>query len=122
MRSQPSGSQGGGGLARQVVIALHHLRPSGQDLSRPGLDAKLGPGHRRSDRPQPLSPEAIHGQQGRRLGHAVALDHRDAGRRKEFTDLDGERRAPAADVPQPSAGGGAQAAQDDQICERQAQP
>src|SRR4051812_8872283 len=85
-----------------AVVALEDVRPLEQELAvlaDPALDA----GQQLADRAEAVLRERRVRRDGRRLGHAVALEHRHAAAVEELEDLLGDRRRAGDRVLQPPA-------------------
>src|SRR5574338_178783 len=104
-----------GRLRLIVQIALHDLRPARQDLPRLAVDADLGLGYRPPDRSELELGGAVDGEQGRRLGQAVALQDQHAHGVEELADLPAQRGAAGDEVAHPPAGALADAVEDEPI-------
>ncbi|GBD42535.1 hypothetical protein HRbin39_01929 [bacterium HR39] len=91
-RVQPAALQRLGGGDRIPEIALHDVGAAHEDLAVPG-DPHLHPLERRPHRLDAAGTGRIAGDHRRGLGHAVALQHRQAQGHEEHAHLVGERCA-----------------------------
>src|SRR5665647_564205 len=92
---EPAVLEGLAGLLLLLVIALHDVRPLGQDLAVRG-DLDLDAGDRRPNGPELHLVEGVAGQDGRRLRHAVALEDGQADGVEELGHV-GRQRSAAGD-------------------------
>ena len=100
--NQPSGSIASRGGVGLVVVALHYVRPAGQDLSV-GSDLHFHSVNRLADGADAEVLRGVDGDDGRRLGQPVALEDLQSGGVKELVDLRRERSAAGDEIPEPSA-------------------